>query len=179
MKLLLIIFLLPLQLFAQDISGVWKGTLYNDTTRQYIEYELAISDYGGKLNGYSYTIFVIDGTKNVGVKSVSIKKKKDVFLVEDEKLIYNNYPEPPAKGVRTFSQLSFSETDTSATLSGSWNTNRTREYSRLTGTIFLKKKKEFHETLIVPKLNEMGLTAKLSFVPENEKILEKSSFVWK
>src|SRR5674476_1276660 len=84
MKFLFIIFLLPLQLFAQDISGVWVGTLYNDTTKQYIPYELAINEYNGKLSGYSHTIFIIDSIKNIGVKTVKIRKKKDEFFVEDE-----------------------------------------------------------------------------------------------
>ena len=165
MKFLFIIFLLPLQLFAQDISGVWVGTLYNDTTKQYIPYELAINEYNGKLSGYSHTIFIIDSIKNIGVKAVKIRKKKDEFFVEDEKLIYNNYNEPPAKGVKTFSKLTFSENDSTGVLSGSWNTNPTKEYSPLTGTIFLQRKKKIRETLIVKKLDQMGLSDKLSFLP--------------
>ena len=78
MKFLFVIFLLPLQLFAQDITGVWTGTLYNDTT-QFIKYELAISEYNGKLSGYSHTIFVIDGVENIGVKSIKIKKRGKNF----------------------------------------------------------------------------------------------------
>jgi hypothetical protein len=60
--LVLIIFLLPVQLFAQqatlantDITGLWKGTLYNDTTQQYNQYEVAISKEKGKLTGFSHT----------------------------------------------------------------------------------------------------------------------------
>jgi len=171
MKFLFVILLFPLQLLAQDISGVWTGTLYNDTTKQYLEYELAINDLNGKLNGYSYTIFIIDSIKNIGVKSIKIKKKNDKFLVEDEKLIYNNYVQPAPKGVRTFSRLSYSSNDTSEILSGPFTTNPTREYSVLTGSIFLEKKiKKIKETLIVAKLDEMGLINKLSFIhPEEEK----------
>ena len=88
MKLILLFFLLPLQLLAQDITGVWTGTLYNDTTKQFIKYELAISEYKGKLSGYSHTIFMIDSTENIGVKSIKIKKSGEDFLLEDDKLIY-------------------------------------------------------------------------------------------
>ncbi len=94
MKFLFVIFMLPLQLLAQGITGVWTGTLYNDTTKQFIKYELAVSEYNGKLSGYSHTIFVINGFENTGLKSVKIKKEGKEFLVEDEKLIYNNYTEP-------------------------------------------------------------------------------------
>lgn len=163
MKFLLIVFLFPLQLFAQDITGVWTGSLYNDTTKQFIHYELAVSEYNAQLSGYSHTTFIIDSVKNIGVKSVKIKKKDDQFSVEDDKLIYNNYPEPPAKGVKTFVTLNFSENDTAQILTGIWHTNRTKVFSQLTGTISLERKKKIRETLIVAKLDQMGLTPKLSF----------------
>ena len=169
MKFLFIIFIFPLQIFAQsfspenrDITGVWIGSLYNDTTQQFIHYELAISKYNGKLIGYSHTTFIIDGIKNIGVKEVKIKNKKGLIAVEDEKLIDNNYTAPPAKGVRTF--ITLSENDSAEVLSGPWHTNRTREYNSLTGTAFLEKKKEINETAIVPKLQQMGLSDKLSFL---------------
>lgn len=166
MKLIFIIFLFPIQLFAQDISGVWTGYLYNDTTRQNLPYELAINQDGHRLSGYSHTIFIIDSVKNVGVKSVKIKSKDGYFFVEDDKLIFNNYPEPPAKGVRSFSRLSLSENDTSEILSGNWWTNSTKIYNSLTGTVFLQRKKagQTANTLIVQKLVQMGLSDKLSFL---------------
>lgn len=164
MKFLFVIFLFPLQLFAQDITGVWVGTLYNDTTKQFIKYELAISEYNGKLSGYSHTIFVIDSVENIGVKSIKIKKSGEEFLVEDDKLVYNNYTEPPAKGVKQYSELSLSQNDTALFLSGLWNTNRTKEYKRLTGNIFLQKKKKIKETLIIAKLENLGLAGSLSFM---------------
>jgi hypothetical protein len=165
MKILFIIFLLPLQLFAQDITGAWTGTLYNDTTKQFLKYELAISEYNGKLSGYSYTIFIIDGIENVGVKSIKIKKSGKEYLLEDNKLIYNNYSEPPAKGVRTFSKLILFQTDSTMILRGPWKTNTTKVYSTITGNIFLQKKKEINQTLIIPKLENLGLASSLSFMP--------------
>ena len=80
MKFLFVILLLPLHLLAQDITGVWTGTLYNDTTKQFLKYELAISEYDGKLSGYSHTIFVIDSVENIGVKSIKIKKSGEEYF---------------------------------------------------------------------------------------------------
>jgi len=174
MKFFFVLFLFPLQIFAQDISGVWKGNLYNDTTKQLMPYELAVNDRNGKLNGYSYTVFLIDSIKNIGVKSVKIKNKNERFFVEDDKLIYNNYVEPPAKGVRMFSILSYSQNDSSEVLSGSWNTNRTKDYNALTGNIFLEKKKKIKETAIVQKLHEIGLADKLLFVGSEESQEQKN-----
>lgn len=166
MKYLFIILLFPLKLFAQDISGVWVGHIYNDTTRETIHYELAINEEKGKESGYSHTTFIIDNIKNIGVKSVTIKSKDDHYYVVDEKYIYNNYPEPPAKGVKMFSFLSLSENDSAEVLSGIWRTNPTKIYRPLTGTIFLEKKKKVkpQETLIVGELVHLGLGDKLSFL---------------
>jgi hypothetical protein len=181
MKFLFIILLFPLQLFAQDITGVWTGNLYNDTTKQFIHYELAVSEYNGDLSGYSHTTFIIDSVKNIGVKSVKVKKKDERFSVEDDKLIYNNYQEPPAKGVKTFVTLNFSENDTAQMLTGIWHTNRTKVFSQLTGTIFLERRKKIKETLIVAKLDQMGLTRKLSFAsglendPQDQKLISSTN----
>ncbi len=164
MKLFFLFFLLPSQIFAQDIAGVWTGTLFNDTTKQFIKYEVAISEYEGKLSGYSHTIFVIDSTENIGVKSIKIKRSGEHFLVEDDKLIYNNYKAPPAKGVKTYSNLLLSQNDSAMVLSGIWNTNQTKIYQKLTGNIFLQKKKEIEKTLIIPKLEKLGLAKSLSFI---------------
>jgi hypothetical protein len=166
MKFLFVFFLFPLQLFAQDITGVWTGAiLYDDTTKQPIKYELALSEYNGKLDGYSHTIFIIDSVENIGVKSLKIKKAGEDFFLEDDKLIYNNYPEPPAKGVKTYSKLTVSQNDSVMMLSGPWNTNQTRLYKSLTGNIHLQKKKDFKTSLIIQKLDSLKLAHSLSFMP--------------
>lgn len=168
MKYFLILLLLPAKLFAQDISGVWTGYLYNDTTKQSIHYELSISEFKGKPTGYSHTTFVIDSSESTGVKSVNIKEKDGHFYIVDDKLIYDNYPEPPAKGVKQFSFLSLSEKDNAQILSGRWRTNPTREFTPLTGSIYLEKRKTAEETLIVNKLAQLNLLDKLSFITPSE-----------
>lgn len=167
MKCLLIIFLFPLQVFAQNISGVWTGYMYNDSTKSNFQFELAISGFNDKPKGYSRTVFIIDSVKNVGLKSVKIKEKEGHYYIVDEKLIYNNYTEPPAKGVKQFSLLTLSENDSAEVLSGIWKTNPTKIYKQLTGTIFLEKKRNVkpEQTLIVAKLVQLGLSNKLSFLP--------------
>ena len=163
---ILIILLLPISSFSQDISGVWVGNMYNDTTRENIHYELAINQSDSKVDGYSHTTFMINGVKNIGVKEVKIKMKSGQFYVVDEKFIYNNYTEPPAKGVKMFSDLILSENDSAQVLSGSWKTNATRLYRPLTGTLYLEKKKKLkpEETIIVAKLIQLGLSDNLSFL---------------
>ena len=168
MKYFFILLLLPVKLFAQDITGVWTGYLYNDTTKQNIHYELSISEFKGKPTGYSHTTFIIDSIENIGVKSVTIKEKNGHFYIVDDKLIFDNYPEPPAKGVKQFSFLSLSENGNAQILSGVWRTNATREYRPLTGSIYLEKRKAPEETLIVTKLAQLNLLDKLSFLTPSE-----------
>ena len=184
MKFLLLLFLFPFQLLAQkieplpkDLSGVWAGYMYNDTTGLTNDFEFAVSNTGGKLNGYTYTVFLIDGKKNIGIKTVKIKEKKDALLVEDDKLINDNYDAPPAKGVRTFIELHYSESDTSEILSGTWKTNITRQYNSVTGTVFLERKKQLEQTAIIQKLRQLNLSDQLSFLPKSAIASQNNSVV--
>jgi hypothetical protein len=165
-KFIFIIFLFPLHASSQDISGVWTGYIYNDTTHQNIHYELAINEPDGKSGGYSHTTFVVDSIKNIGVKTVKIKMKDDHIYIVDDKFIYNNYSEPPRDVVKMYSSLVFSENDSADVLTGMWKTNATKIYNALTGTVFLerKKKEKPEETRIVAKLIELGFKDKLSFL---------------
>lgn len=176
MRLFLIFLLFPIKLLSQDIEGVWTGTLYNDSTRKYIPYEIAITQNKGKLSGFSHTIFIGENTRQeIGVKTLKIKKKGSKILIEDDQLIYNNYAEPPPKGVRQYSILNIMHGDSGLLLIGVFNTNRTREYASLTGTMRLQKKNKFTETKLISKLNELNLASALSFnqskAKEEEKII--------
>ncbi len=171
MRSFLILLLLPLKIFSQDIEGVWTGTIYNDTTHKYIPYELAISNNNGKLSGYSNTTFIGENNNpETGVKSLKIKKKNTKILVEDDELIFNNYAEPPPKGVKQYSILNVMRGDSGLLLIGVFSTNRTKQYASLTGTIRLQKKEKISETKIIPRLDELKLSNTLSFnQPKKEK----------
>lgn len=160
------------QLFAQtepDITGLWKGTLYNDTTQRYLKYEIAISENKGKLSGYTHTYFIVDDKEFHGVKKATIKRKDGKILVEDDKLIANNYPVEPAKGVRQLDVLTLEIKDGIMTLSGPFSTNRTKLYHSLTGSIMVQRKTNFNQSALVPHLEELGLADDLSFVQEIKK----------
>jgi hypothetical protein len=151
-------------LAAQDITGLWKGTLYNDTTGKYLRYEVAISESRGKLFGYSHTFFIVDDREYYGVKRVTVRKEEDKVIVQDEKLIANNYPIPPAKGVYQLNVLTLQVQDSNMVLSGPFSTNRTKEYHPLTGSIRIQRKSDYMQSALVPHLEELGLADDLSFV---------------
>jgi hypothetical protein len=156
-------------LFAQtepDITGLWKGTMYNDSTQKFLKYEIAISENKGKLSGYSHTYFILDDKEYHGVKKVKIKREDGKIIVQDVELIANNYPIPPAKGVRQLDVLTLEIKDGVMTLSGPFSTNRTKIYSSLTGNINVQRKTNFRQSALVPHLEELGKAEELSFVQE-------------
>jgi archaellum component FlaF (FlaF/FlaG flagellin family) len=161
--------LFPLQIFAQDITGLWKGVVYNDTTQKTLRYEIAISKEGKKLTGYSYTFFIYEDKVYQGLKKVKIKKVDDKIIIEDDGLIAHNYPIPPNKGVRQLNVLTLSIEDSVMRMSGPFTTNRTKEYHRLTGTVEVKRRNDFYkQSALIPHLEELGLAKNLSFIQEEE-----------
>lgn len=161
-----IFLLFPVHGWTQDLSGVWTGYIYNDTTHKNIHYELAVNEPDGKSGGFTHTTFIFDSIKNIGVKSVKIRMKDDHIYIEDNQFIYNNYSIPPPKGVKMYSALVFSQNDSADVLSGMWRTNGTKIYSPVTGTVFLQRKRNEkpRETIIVAKLIDLGLSNQLSFL---------------
>ena len=172
-----LILLFPLQLFAQDLTGLWKGYMYNDTTQKNYKYEIAISEKKGKLFGYSHTYFIIDNREYHGVKKVSIKKKNDKIVVEDQELIANNYPIAPPKGVHQLSALVFELRDTVMILSGEFMSTPTKEYHSVTGFIHVERKRNYLQSALVPHLQELGLAKNLSFIEEEKPAATASEII--
>jgi hypothetical protein len=165
---LLIVLLFPLQLFAQepDITGLWRGFMFNDTTQKNYRYEIAISEEKGKLYGYSHTYFIIDDKEYHGVKKLKIKRDGNEITTEDVELIANNYPVNPPKGIHMQNVLQFTMKDTVMILSGMFRTNRTREYSPNTGYVHVERKKDYNQSALIPHLQELGLLKNLTFLKE-------------
>src|SRR6185437_4196987 len=65
-----------------------------------------------------------------------------------------------------YATLSLSKQGTAEILKGNWKTNATKIYRPLTGSIYLEKKNDHPEqTAIVKKLDDLGLSNQLSFLP--------------
>lgn len=163
---------LPAKLMAQDITGLWKGTLYNDSTKKNYRYEIGISEEKGKLSGFSHTFFLVNDKEFYGVKKVKVRKTDGKIIIEDAGLIANNYPEAPAKGVRQLNVLTLEIKDSIMTLTGPFTTNRTKEYSALTGTINLQRKNDFWQSALIPHLQELGRSNDLSFVKKENDLIK-------
>lgn len=133
------VFCSPLLASSQNIAGLWKGTIYNDSTQQTLPYEIYITKENGKLSGYSHTWFAVNDKKYYGIKKVKIRVAKDgKVVVQDDVLLVNDYPEID-KNVYQLNVLTITTVNEQTVLDGPFVTNRTKQYSELTGHINLKK----------------------------------------
>ena len=165
LKISLLVFLCPLSAFCQDITGLWTGTIYNDSTQQYHQYEIGISKENGRYTGYSHTWFVIDNKKYFGVKKLKVRiAANGKIIIEDGELLLNNYPVQPNRNVRQLNVLDMEQKGQDLVLKGPFETNRTKDFLPLTGTVVLTKKPGFSQSDLVPHLQHIAGGEALSFV---------------
>ena len=162
-------FLFSSTVFSQsDMTGLWTGLMYNDTTGLNYRYEIAISEKNGNLSGYSHTYFILDGIEYYGVKKIRITINGNKVITQDVKLIDNNYPIKPPKGVYVINVLNFEMKKDVLMLSGMFETNRTKQYAPATGYIHVEKKIDFTRSSLVAQLETLGLADELSFVQQEK-----------
>jgi hypothetical protein len=150
--------LIGLPVLGQQVSGLYTGTLFNDTTKMVQQYQLALSDYKGKITGYSYTTFVVNDSFYYGIRSIKATIKEGNLFVEEDKMLVNNFPEPPARGIRRLTVIPLDvNQDTLATVNGRWETNRTKTYLPVTGSIALKRDNDSSQSALISHLKELNI----------------------
>ena len=164
------LFLLPLQLFSQDLSGIWVGTIATSETQMPLE--LAINQ---DMTGYSMITFMYKGAEKIAVKKITLIRKDSTFTISDDKLIYNNFT-TRSRSIKTFCELSIKMVDTTMVLSGPFHT-RTRDLRAgdedlSTGTITIQKQSRQAQTRLISKLDSLKLSNTLAFSNPNAIIKE-------
>lgn len=142
---------------AQVISGLYSGTIMNDTTQKEQRYELALSEYRGKITGYSYTTFVRNDSLFYGIKRVKATRTNNALIVEDDQMIVNNFPESPAKGVRQTNTIPLNGEDTLRSANGTWQTNRTKLYYAIGGNVSLQLNNDSSHSALIAHLKELNI----------------------
>jgi hypothetical protein len=165
---LLLALLAPAVLFAQnqdiDVTGVWKGDLYVDSTKQHIPYQISISDINGKLTGFSHIDFIADGKEQMGLMRLKVKQDGDQVSIEDDGFVTNTFTRVPPKAVKKIMQLTYTAHDSSFTIKGDWKTNHTdQRFKVATGTIDLQHENDYKSTAIYKTLDSLKLTNQLAF----------------
>ncbi|MBK8520085.1 MAG: hypothetical protein IPL54_04120 [Chitinophagaceae bacterium] len=138
--LLIAVLCCPVFAFCQDITGLWKGTMYNDSTKQVLEYEIVIRKEKGKFTGYSHSSYLMGTTKYYGVKKINVRVAKDGKIVmQDAKWLENNYPGEQSKNVIQLNVLDLAKSGEESYMDGLFVTNRSRAYNALTGRMSIKR----------------------------------------
>ncbi|MEX1202777.1 MAG: hypothetical protein WEA59_06015 [Ferruginibacter sp.] len=164
-QLLLVAICCPILAFTQNITGLWSGTLYNDSTGLKHQYEVGITIENGRYTGYSHTSFIIDQKKYFGLKKVKVKIAGDgKVIIEDAELLLNDYPVEANRNVRQLNVLDFNTIEDVETMAGPFVTNRTKTYLPLTGKVELKKNKNTSYSDLVARLQQMSSGVEQRFV---------------
>lgn len=158
LSILAFILMISLSCFAQKkVGGFYKGTLFNDSTKMVQQYELALAEYRGKIMGYAYVTFVANDTFYYGIRKIKAKIVGDDLIVEDDKMIANNFPESPAKHVNRTVTIPFNGQDSLVSANGKWKTNQTKIYYAVPGSVEATKSSDSSSSALFAHLKELNL----------------------
>ncbi len=165
----LLLTIITLSASAQKISGFYSGTLYNDSTKMTQRYELAVNEYRGKITGYSYVTFIAKDTFYWGIRKVKATIIGDSLVVEDDKIVANNFPEPPAKKVGRIITIPLNGQDSLVNLNGTWKTNQTKIYYSVPGSIQLERSADSSRSPLISHLRELKIIESPVYAQEEVK----------
>lgn len=159
---------------AQNISGLYSGTLVNDSLKMVQNYELALSEYKGKITGYSYITFVSNDTFYYGIKRIKATRKNGELVVEDVAMLANNYPKRPDKGVHVINRIPLPEGDSILELNGKWETTGTKKFYSINGPLKLRKDSDSSQSPLIAHLNELKVINYQEEKKNNKKDIAKA-----
>ena len=142
----------------------------NDSTtvRKDQSFEIALTEYRGKVYGYSRSEFIVDDTIYYVVKRVKGTIDGDVCEVTDDEIIAYNFRGKLDKGIKVTSIFRKNQNDSTWYLDGTWKTNATKKYYSVTGKVKLEEEKDLTASKIFPHLEELNLAEDVAFYKERE-----------
>ncbi len=180
-NLYLIVLLLafPFLLFAQNIHGLWTGALVNDSTHRIQNFELGLSEYKGKITGYTYTTFIDNDTFYYSIKRIKAERKDSgVLVIEDVEMVGNNFPERAAKHVKQITIFPLLNDSTIDISKGRWNTTQTKKYYSIGGSAKIKEQEDEKESDLLAHLQEANVKTDIAVnrkVEKKEEIIAKNT----
>jgi len=170
LKLSALFILSPIFFYAQSLTGLWTGSLSNDSTtvRKDQSYEIALTEYKGKVYGYSRSEFIVNDTLYYIMKRVKGTIEGDVCEVKDDEIIAYNFRGKLDKGIKVTSTFRRNQNDSTWYLDGTWKTNATKKYYAVSGKVDLAVEKDLTASKIFPHLEELKLADKVAFYKERE-----------
>lgn len=169
-KLIALFLLSPLFFYGQTLTGLWTGSLSNDSTtvRKDQSFEIALTEYKGKVYGYSRSEFIVDDVLYFIVKRVKGTIEGDVCEVTDDEIISYNFPKKLDKNIKVTSTFRRDKGDSVWHLDGKWKTNATKKYYSVSGKVALEVEKDLAASKIFPHLEELKLANDVAFYKERK-----------
>jgi hypothetical protein len=176
-RLTALLLLSPLFFFGQTLTGLWTGALSNDSTtvRKDQSFEIVLTEYKGKVYGYSRSEFIVDDTLYYMVKRVkgtivpgTPSGEGDVCEVVDDEIISYNFRGKLDKGIKVTSIFRRNQSDSAWYLDGTWKTNATKKYYSVTGKVTLGEEKDLTASKIFPHLEELKLANDIAFYKDRQ-----------
>jgi hypothetical protein len=168
----------PFTLLAQNIHGIWSGTMVNDTLHVVQNYELGLTEYRGKITGYTYQTYIIQDTFYYSVKRIKAERKDGFLIVEDLERIADNFPDKAAKKVRMTATFPMIDDTTINFLQGHWSTNQTKVYYSVGGNVHLQELQDEKESDLLSHLQELNVRTDIAVRQKqqrNEQSIVKNS----
>lgn len=168
--LTILLLLAPLFFHAQSLTGLWVGSLHNDssTVRRDQSFEIALTEYKGKVYGYSRSEFIVNDTLYYIMKRVKGTIEGDICEVTDDEIISYNFRGKLDKGIKVTSTFRRNKNDSTWYLDGTWKTNANRKYYSVSGKVKLEEEKDLTASKIFPHLEELKKADDVAFYKERK-----------
>jgi hypothetical protein len=178
LRLIALLLFLPVSFYAQTLTGLWTGSLTNDsnTIRKNQELEIVLTQYKDKVYGFTRMTFIVNDTLYYIVKRVKGTIEDDVCEVIDDDIVTHNFPRKPEKGVKLVSTFRRNREDSIWRLDGDWKTTESRKqrYYSISGKLSLKSEPDLDKAKIFPHLEELEMVSDIAFYQEAKKIQESA-----
>lgn len=172
LKLLSLLLFVPLVFHAQkSLTGLWIGTLSNDSTtiRKDQSFEIALTQYKEKVYGYSRSTFIINDTLYYILKRVKGTIDGEICEVKDDEIVSYNFRGHLNKGVKVTTTFRRNLQDSAWHLAGEWKTNKTKKFYSISGKVDLKEEADYEKSKIFPHLEELKIDKELEFYAASKK----------
>lgn len=142
---------------SQVISGIYLGKLTDDSLRKKQSFELALNEYRGKIYGYSYASFVKNDTFYYAIREIRARREGNQLIVEDDKMIANNFPQVDKKVFRTSVIPLNPAEDTLRAFNGSFSTNKTKVFYSVKGAVDARRDEDSSRSALIGHLRELNI----------------------
>jgi hypothetical protein len=142
--------LLPMFIFSQDITGLWKGTMSDDSGNHSMPYEVLIKKEKGKFTGFVQSWYLIGGKEYYDIRKVKVSVAKDKkIVIKDASILEHNLPVEPDKNIHQLDVLDLKNINNDFAMNGVFVTNLTKKYNEVTGLINIKKINNYSESTLM------------------------------